>query len=59
MILVDTSVWIDFFNGKELPHVTTLTIKILQRLHSTIHCELVKAIKTAAIFTLKNQLNTL
>lgn len=24
MILVDTSVWIDFFNGKELPHVETL-----------------------------------
>ena len=24
MILVDTSVWIDFFAGRDLPHVTTL-----------------------------------
>jgi len=30
MILVDTSVWIDFFNGKELPHVETLEKLISQ-----------------------------
>jgi predicted nucleic acid-binding protein len=30
MILVDTSVWIDFFNGKELPHVATLEFSIQQ-----------------------------
>lgn len=30
MILVDTSVWIDFFNGKELPHVVMLETLILQ-----------------------------
>ncbi len=30
MILVDTSVWIDFFNGKELPHVATLERLIAQ-----------------------------
>ena len=24
MILVDTSVWIDFFSGRNLPHVATL-----------------------------------
>jgi hypothetical protein len=30
MILVDTSVWIDFFNGKDLPHVATLEMLISQ-----------------------------
>jgi predicted nucleic acid-binding protein len=30
MILVDTSVWIDFFNGKDLPHVETLESLISQ-----------------------------
>jgi predicted nucleic acid-binding protein len=30
MILVDTSVWIDFFNGKDLPHVATLESLISQ-----------------------------
>jgi predicted nucleic acid-binding protein len=30
MILVDTSVWIDFFNGKELSHVATLESLISQ-----------------------------
>lgn len=30
MILVDTSVWIDFFNGKDLPHVETLENLIAQ-----------------------------
>lgn len=30
MILVDTSVWIDFFNGKELSHVETLEKLISQ-----------------------------
>lgn len=30
MILVDTSVWIDFFNGKDLPHVKTLESLISQ-----------------------------
>lgn len=30
MILVDTSVWIDFFNGKDLPHVLTLETLITQ-----------------------------
>ncbi len=29
MILVDTSVWIDFFAGRELPHVSTLEQFIL------------------------------
>ncbi len=29
MILVDTSVWIDFFAGRDLPHVTTLEQSIL------------------------------
>ena len=29
MILVDTSVWIDFFAGRDLPHVTTLEQFIL------------------------------
>ena len=29
MILVDTSVWIDFFAGRELPHVTILEQLIL------------------------------
>lgn len=29
MILVDTSVWIDFFAGRDLPHVTTLERLIL------------------------------
>lgn len=30
MILVDTSVWIDFFNGKDLSHVETLERLISQ-----------------------------
>jgi predicted nucleic acid-binding protein len=30
MILVDTSVWIDFFNGKDLPYVVTLETLISQ-----------------------------
>ena len=30
MILVDTSAWIDFFNGKDLPHVATLEFSIQQ-----------------------------
>ncbi len=30
MILVDTSVWIDFFNAKELPHVVMLETLISQ-----------------------------
>ena len=29
MILVDTSVWIDFFAGRDLPHVATLEQLIL------------------------------
>ena len=29
MILVDTSVWIDLFAGRELPHVATLEQLIL------------------------------
>ena len=29
MILVDTSVWIDFFAGRELPHVVTLEQLVL------------------------------
>ena len=29
MLLVDTSVWIDFFAGRDLPHVTTLEQLIL------------------------------
>ena len=30
MILVDTSVWIDFFAGRDLPHVATLEKLILE-----------------------------
>ena len=30
MILVDTSVWIDFFTGRDLPHVATLEHLILE-----------------------------
>ena len=30
MILVDTSVWIDFFAGRDLPHVATLEQRILE-----------------------------
>jgi predicted nucleic acid-binding protein len=36
MILVDTSVWIDFFNGKELPHVETLERLIAQEANIAI-----------------------
>ena len=31
MILVDTSVWIDFFASRQLPHVKTLTNVIERR----------------------------
>ncbi|MEI6708293.1 MAG: PIN domain nuclease [Methylococcales bacterium] len=36
MILVDTSVWIDFFNGKDLPHVATLEFSIQQEVDIAI-----------------------
>jgi predicted nucleic acid-binding protein len=36
MILVDTSVWIDFFNGKNLPHVETLETLISQEANMAI-----------------------
>ena len=31
MVLVDTTVWIDFFAGRDLPHVTALERLIMQR----------------------------
>jgi len=31
MVLVDTTVWIDFFSGRELPHVTALESLITNR----------------------------
>ncbi len=36
MILVDTSAWIDFFNGKDLPHVATLEFSIQQEVDIAI-----------------------
>lgn len=36
MILVDTSVWIDFLNGKDLPHVATLEFSIQQEIDIAI-----------------------
>ena len=48
MILVDTSVWTDFFAGRDLPYVATLEQLILENedLNIPSHVERSKAIST-------------
>ncbi len=50
MILIDTTVWIDFFAGRNLPHVTQL-VKILEKRDELCTCgiiltEILQGIKT-------------